>query len=197
MRRGFFAFSACVLGVLIYTSPLSAQGVELNAVSFADIPQGESVAVETFNDAEEILKLKEIFEEELRLQGYTVNDSGRLILSFETQAASGKWSGGGPNRLVEIGNSDNHTGKDAPDVRVNIFDSKRGGLLNPKRDTGITQVSPSQLRIDASIEDRQTGKRLWQGWSVSNQGSSTEEDMTHQSMVKPIIENIGKTVRSE
>jgi len=82
-------------------------------------------------------------------------------------------------------------------VRVNIFDSKRGGLLNPKRDTGITQVSPSQLRIDASIEDRQTGKRLWQGWSVSNQGSSTEEDMTHQSMVKPIIENIGKTVRSE
>ncbi|MEQ8320842.1 MAG: hypothetical protein RH946_11295 [Rhodospirillales bacterium] len=197
MRRGFFAFSACVLGVLIYTSPLSAQGVELNAVSFADIPQGESVAVETFNDAEEILKLKEIFEEELRLQGYTVNDSGRLILSFETQDSSGKWSGGGPNRLVEIGNSDNHTGKDAPDVRVNIFDSKRGGLLNPKRDTGITQVSPSQLRIDASIEDRQTGKRLWQGWSVSNQGSSTEEDMTHQSMVKPIIENIGKTVRSE
>lgn len=197
MRRGFFAFSACVLGVLIYTSPLSAQGVELNAVSFADIPQGESVAVETFNDAEEILKLKEIFEEELRLQGYIVNDSGRLILSFETQDSSGKWSGGGPNRLVEIGNSDNHTGKDAPDVRVNIFDSKRGGLLNPKRDTGITQVSPSQLRIDASIEDRQTGKRLWQGWSVSNQGSSTEEDMTHQSMVKPIIENIGKTVRSE
>lgn len=197
MRRGFFAFSACVLGVLIYTSPLSAQGVELNAVSFADIPRGESVAVETFNDADEILKLKKIFEDELRLQGYTVSDSGRLILSFETQDSSGKWSGGGPNRLVEIGNSDNHTGKDAPDVRVNIFDSKRGGLLNPKRDTGITQVSPSQLRIDASIEDRQTGKRLWQGWTVSKQGSSTEDDMAHQSMVKPIIENIGKTVRSE
>ncbi len=197
MRRGLFAFSACVLGVLICTPPLSAQGVELNAVSFADIPQGESVAVETFNDAEEILKLKGIFEEELRLHGYTVNDSGRLILSFETRDSSGKWSGGGPNRLVEIGNSDNHTGKDAPDVRVNIFDSKRGGLLNPKRDTGITQVSPSQLRIDASIEDRQTGKRLWQGWSVTNQGSSIEDDTAHQSMVKPIIENIGKTVRSE
>jgi hypothetical protein len=197
MRPAILAFSALLLSALFLAQPLRAQGVELNAVSFADIPRGQAVTVEIYDDAEEVLKLKKLFEEELRLHGYSVNDGARLILSFTITDTSGKWTGGGPNRLVEIGNSDNHTGKDAPDVRLNIFDSQRGGLLNPKRDKGITQVSPSEFRIDATIEDRETGKRLWQGWSVTDSGTSSEDAALHRSMVKPIIENIGKTVRSE
>lgn len=198
MRLGVFAIGAGLLSVLIGTMPLHAQGIELNAVSYAEIPHGEAVTVEVYDDSKEVLKLKKLFEEELRLQGYSLSETGRLILSFEVQDTSGKWTGGGPNRLVEIGNSDNHTGKDAPDVRVNIFDSQRGGLLNPKRDKGITQVAPSQFRIDATIEDRQSGKRLWQGWSITDANTASNEDTAHhRSMVKPIIENIGKTVRSE
>lgn len=198
MRSGIFALTAGLLSVLISTSTPHAQGVEMNAVSYDEIPHGQSVTVEIYDDSKEVLKLKKLFEEELRLQGYSVSDTGRLILSFEVQDTSGKWTGGGPNRLVQIGNSENHTGKDAPDVRVNIFDSQRGGLLNPKRDKGITQVAPSQFRIDATIEDRQNGKRLWQGWSVTDAGSASSDDSAHhRSMVKPIIGNIGKTVRSE
>ncbi|WNK01294.1 hypothetical protein L2D14_07655 [Thalassospiraceae bacterium LMO-JJ14] len=197
MRTGVFAFSAWLFSLLICASPLLAQGVEVNAVSFAAFPRGENITVETYDDSETVLKLKKQFEEELRSQGYTVTEGARLILSFETQDTSGKWSGGGPNRLVQIGNSENHTGKDAPDVRLNIFDSQRGGILNPKRDKGITQIAPSQFRIDATVEDRQTGKRLWQGWSVTDMIAGSEETMLHRSLVKPIVDNIGKTVRSE
>lgn len=197
MRTGVFTFSAWLFSLLICTNPVLAQGVEVNAVSFAEIPPGENITVETYDDSETVLKLKQQFEEELRSQGYNVKDDARLILSFESQDTSGKWSGGGPNRLLQIGNSENHTGKDAPDVRLNIFDSQRGGILNPKRDKGITQVAPSQFRIDATVEDRQTGKRLWQGWSVTDMIAGGEETLLHRSMVKPIVDNIGKTVRSE
>jgi len=197
MRPGILAFVALFIGILALTPPARAQGVELNAVSYADIPRGEAITVETFDDAKEIVKLKKLFEEELRAEGYTVSDNARLILSFEARDESGKWTGGGPNRLIELRNSQNHTGDNAPDVRVSIFDSQRGGLLNPKRDKGITQVAPSEFRIDASIEDRSNGKRLWQGWSVTTDSIGAEDSARHRSMVKPIVENIGKTVRSE
>ena len=197
MRFGFPAFGTVFLSAFLLSSTAHAQAVDLNAVSYAELPPTKEITVETFDDSEKVLKLKELFEEELRLAGYTLTNNARLILSFEARDTEGKWSGGGPNRLIEIRNSDNHTGKDAPDVRVNIFDSERGGLLNPKRDKGITQVASSQFRIDATIEDRTDGKRLWQGWSVTNEYPVGEDQAVHRSMVNPIIQSIGKTVRNE
>ena len=197
MRFGFSALGAAVLGIMLCGTNANAQGVDLNAVSYAEIPNTREITVETFDDSEKVMKLKKLFEEELRLAGYNVTDNARLIMSFEARDTEGKWSGGGPNRLIEIRNSDNHTGKDAPDVRLNIFDSQRGGLLNPKRDKGITQVAPSDFRIDAMIEDRTDGKRLWQGWSVTKNSEIGEDQSLHPSMVKPIIGSIGKTVRDE
>ncbi|MBO6519981.1 MAG: hypothetical protein JJ900_03730 [Rhodospirillales bacterium] len=197
MRFTFPASGIAVLSAFLCFSALEAQTVNLNAVSYAELPSGRDITVETFDDSEKVKKLKALFEEELELAGYNVTQGARMILSFEARDTEGSWSGGGPNRLIEIRESDNHTGKDAPDVRVNIFDSQRGGLLNPKRDKGITQVAPSQFRIDASIEDRTNGKRLWQGWSVTEDFAVGESHTVQRSMVKPIIESIGKTVRDE
>lgn len=184
------AFSTLIMSVAV----AHAQQITLNAVSYEPIPSGEAVMVEIFDDSDDNKRLKTRFEDQLKSQGYTVSENARLILSFETRDMSGTWTGGGPNRLVEIGNAGNHTGTDAPDVRVNIFDNQRGGLLNPKPKKGVTQVAPSQYRIEASIEDRSNGKRLWQGWSVANIGSA-DDPTTQNAMVKPIVEHIGQTVR--
>lgn len=173
-----------------------AQQITLNAVSYDPIPSGEAVMVEIFDDSDDNKRLKVKFENQLQSEGYTLSESARLILSFETRETSGTWTGGGPNRLVEIGNAGNHTGTDAPDVRVNIFDNQRGGLLNPKTSKGVTQVAPSQYRIEASIEDRSNGKRLWQGWSIANIAGA-DDPTVQNAMVKPIVEHIGKTVRDQ
>ena len=61
---------------------------------------------------------------------------------------------------------------------------------------GITEVAPSQLRVDVSIEDRDNGRRLWQGWSMANI-SAANDTALQRALVKPIIDNIGKTVRDE
>lgn len=195
--RVFNWFGCLALGTLILSSSVAhAQQIMLNAVSYEPIPSGESVMVEIFDDSDDNKRLKKQFEEQLKSQGYTIADNARLILSFETRDTAGTWTGGGPNRLVEIGNAGNHTGTDAPDVRVNIFDNQRGGLLNPKPNQGVTQVAPSQYRIDASIEDRTNGKRLWQGWGVANIGSA-DDPAAQSAMVKPIVEHIGQTIRDQ
>lgn len=186
------AFSTFVMSSAV----AHAQQIMLNAVSYEPIPSGEAVMVEIFDDSDVNQRLKNRFEAQLKSQGYTITEGARLILSFETRETSGKWTGGGPNRLVEIGNAGNHTGTDAPDVRVNIFDNQRGGLLNPKPNKGVTQVAPSQYRIDASLEDRSNGKRLWQGWSIAAVGGA-DDPAVQNAMVKPIVEHIGKTVRDQ
>lgn len=196
MRFSISLVTAVAMSVLILASPLRAEGIQVNAVSFSEIPKDESIYVEIFDDSAENQDLKKLFENELRAKGYSISEEGRLILSFETRDTSGKWSGGGPNRLIEMRNSDNHTGKDAPEVRVSIFDSQRGGILNPKRDKGITQVAPNEFRIDVVIEDRTNGRRLWQAWTSTSDNAGAEDTAFHRAMVKPIIDNIGKSTHN-
>jgi len=196
MRSSILTASAFAICAFVGASVAHASGITLNAVSYFDLPKNEPVTVEIFDDAKENIVLKERFEEELRDQGYTLSPDARLILSFETRDTSGKWSGGGPNRLIEMRNSENHTGKDAPEVVVSIYNNQRGGVLNPKRDPGINQVAPSEFRIDASIEDRTNGRRLWQGWTITA-SVGAEDASIRRSMVKPIVANIGNTVRDQ
>ncbi|MDC1214172.1 hypothetical protein N8000_06850 [Rhodospirillales bacterium] len=196
MHSSILTASAFVISAFIGTSVAYASGITLNVVSYFDLPKNEPVTVEIFDDAKENVVIKKRFEDELREQGYTLSPDARLILSFETRDTSGKWSGGGPNRLIEMRNSENHTGKDAPEVVVSIYNNQRGGVLNPKRDPGITQVAPSEFRIDASIEDRTNGRRLWQGWTIIP-SVGAEDVSIRLSMVKPIVANIGKTVRDQ
>lgn len=196
MRFSALIIGAFAISATLYAPETRAADIALNAVSYFDLPQSEAVTVETFDDSDATMVLQTRFIDELRAQGYTVTDNARLILSFVTRDTTGTWSGGGPNRLIEFKNSDDHTGTEAPDVRLNIYDNRRGGILNPKRDAGITEVAPSQYRIEAALEDRSNGRRLWEGWSVADIGASDNPEI-HAAMVKPIISSIGKTVRDQ
>lgn len=174
----------------------AANEIVLNAVSYADMPLGRTITVEILDDSQKNLDLKKQFEEALKSKGYAIESGAQMVLTIETRDESGKWSGGGSTSPIDIANRDNHTGTDAPDVRVRIFDTQRGGILNQKRDYGVTEISPSQFRIDAFLEDRSNGRRLWEGWSVVDVDGS-EDPQLQRSMVTPIVSNIGKTVRDE
>ncbi len=196
MKRALIAAAAVVaLSHGLQHRALAAEAV-LNAVSYLPLPSSKAVTVETFDDSEESLNLQKIFEDALRARGYDVSPSAGMVLSIESRDRSGTWTGGGPNRLIELRNNQDHTGTDAPAVRLNIFDSNRGGLINPKRDPGITQVTPSHFRIDITIEDRSNGKRIWQGWSETETGSSDDLE-ARRAMVRPLVDSIGQTVREQ
>ncbi len=185
---GGFALAASL------ATPLSASDVTVNSVVFDDVPKNVPVTVEIYDDSDENLALKAALEDELSRQGYVLQNGANLIVTVETRDSSGRWTGGGSNRVVRIGNSDNHTGTDAPDVRVSLFDNERGGILNPKTGSGVTQVAPSQFRIDAQIEDRLNGRTLWQGWAVRNI-LATENTSVYANMLRPLVSAIGQTLR--
>lgn len=188
------AASAAAIAVVLVGGAALAADIMLNAVNYVDKPVGKTVSVEIFNDSPINIALKEQFEAELRNQGYTVQDGAQFIVSIDTRDTSGSWTGGGSTSIIDIANQDNHTGTDSPKVRMRIFDTQRGGLLNKKQETGVTEVSPSEFRIDATVEDRSNGRRMWEGWTIMGIEGG-DNTIAQHAMVAPLVSNIGKTVR--
>ena len=152
--------------------------------------------VRPLDNSDQNIALQAEFERELKQKGYTVSRDATLIFSFETRDASGAWTGGGPNPFVELSNNHDQTGVNAPQVRFNLFNSNRGGILNPDRIDRTRTVTPSRFRIDVTIEDKTNGKRLWQGWSTADIGIGTTRVMS-RSMIPAIVNGLGKTVKKK
>ena len=168
----------------------------MSSVSFQPIPAGSPIFVRPLDNSDQNLALQKDFERALKGKGYTVAKNANLILTFETRDTAGSWSGGGPNRFLELSNNDVQTGIDAPRVHLNLFNSARGGILNPDRKDRTRTVTPSSFRIDVSLDDKTSGKRLWQGWSSADirvvGGRST-----NQTMIPALIDGFGQTVKQK
>ncbi len=193
MRR--FAFLAALLLFWLTAPAVHADGL-LNAVSFQPLPQGAALFVRPLDNSDQNIALQAEFERELKQKGFTVSKDASLIFSFETRDAAGSWTGGGPNPFVELSNNHDQSGVNAPQVRFNLFNSNRGGILNPARKDRTRTVTPSRFRIDVTIDDRTNGKRLWQGWSTDDISIWTIRSMS-MSMIPAIVNGMGKTVKKK
>ncbi len=182
-----------VSALLMVPAVVHAEGL-MSSVSFRPIPAGSSIFVRPLDNSDQNLALQKDFERALKGKGFIVAKNANLILTFETHDTPGSWSGGGPNRFLELSNNDAQTGVDAPRVLFNLFNSTRGGILNPNRKDRTRTVTPSSFRIDVSLDDKTNGKRLWQGWSSADirvgDGNSTS-----RTMVPALIDGFGQTVR--
>jgi hypothetical protein len=168
----------------------------LSAVSFRPLSQGSVILVRPLDNSDHNMALKKDFERALRRKGYTVSEDATLILSFETLDSGGSWTGGGPNRFVELSNNHDQSGISTPRVRFNLFDSTRGGILNSKRRDKTRTVTPSRFRIDVTVDDKTNGKRLWQGWGSADIGLGNNRDMT-RALIPIMVEDLGKTVQQK
>jgi hypothetical protein len=177
------------------TSVVYAEGL-MNAVSFRPVPAGSAIFVRPLDNSDRNLILQKDFERTLKRKGYTVSKDADLIMTFETRDAAGSWVGGGPNRFVELSNNHDQSGTDAPRVRLNLFNSARGGLLNPDRKEATRTVTPSSFRIDVTIDNKTDGKRHWQGWSSADTGTGSSRQMT-RAMIPVIVDGLGKTIKQE
>lgn len=191
---------ALVAALLAIPSPAAAQQQgTVNAVSFEKVPAGSAIDVDPLDDSQESLALLREFERLLAARGYQIEEGAPLVLTFELRDLEGSWTGGGTNSWLEFRNTDDHTGTDAPEVRLNLFKSDKGGLINRlgnERPEGTRQVASSEMRLDATLDDRSNGKRLWQGWSVIDVGAADDLDR-HRRMVPPLIDHFDETVRQE
>ena len=178
-----------------FTAAASADGI-MNAIAYEPLPAGSAIMVRPLDNSDNNMALKADFERVLKQKGYAVSNDAKLILTFETIDLAGSWTGGGPNPFVELSNNPDQSGVEAPRVHFNLFNSERGGILNPDKTERTRMVTPSTFRIEATIDSKADGKRLWQGWSAIPVGPGDSHERT-RTMVPVMVEGIGKTVREQ
>jgi hypothetical protein len=70
------------------------------------------------------------------------------------------------------------------------------GVLNKGERSGTSITTRGKLRVDVNVDERSTGKRLWQAWSTTDQGG--DDDLSqNKAMVPILVENIGRTVKRQ
>lgn len=203
MRRltvPFVLLLSLVVGLtgLTSSSVVLAQGdnqVLLNAIAFKNVPAGAQFSVRPLDNSNQNMALKREFERILRNKGFTVNNNAALVISFETSDQIGSYTTRDKRAVLELeGHGGREGGEDAK-MRFNLFDSNTGGVFN--RGKGETTISsPTQYRIDITIDEQASGKRHWQAWAVAYLYQSDSLALT-RAMVPVLVENLGHTVKSK
>ena len=197
MRRLLIGLGLVSLAVCVPAAAQQPGQGLLNAVAYERLPAGIAVEVSPLDNSDDNLILQRRFEEELRSRGYSVSGNAPLILTFDIRDTVGAFVDGNVRHVLELSGGGGRGGGEDARARVNVFDSGGGGLLNEGTDSGDTTiVTPSQYRLDVTIDERGSGRRLWQGWATANLEQSDGLALT-MSMVPVIADHVGQTVRQK
>jgi hypothetical protein len=197
MRR--FILPALVAALLGASFPAHAQEGEggtaiLNAMIYRPVPEVRGVSLRAMDNSDENLALQAELAKVLQAKGYTVDPNAPFLLTFETKEEAGVFSDGGRRHLIELQASGGGVGGDTQSARVNVFDSRGGGLVN--EGTGGTRITtPDRHRVDLTLEEK-GGQRLWQGWGTVDSSAGTTVDAL-KPLLAPLVDGIGKTIRRQ
>ena len=184
------------LGLMVAAAASAEDGGTLNAVAYKPLPAGAAINVRTLDDSEENQNLQQRFEGELRVLGYAVDKRGPLVLSLETRGTVGAWNDGGRRSVLELQSQGDGLGGDRQRMLFNLFDSQSGGVVNPGTAHGTSIVTPSQYRLDVTLEDRASGERVWEAWATADLQQSDSATIS-QAMVPVLARSLGRTVREQ
>lgn len=191
-RFGFFLTSvSAMLLVLAGSSTVRAQedvsGV-VNAVSFYPMLESQPIFVRPLDDSPENLSIRTDMEQALTDAGFAVaKKSAILVLSFETRRELG--GGAAPTRQVTNRFLERHEESDIGDQRY----KPQIGKESPR---GSGAISASRFRLDATLDDRETGKRLWRGWTIARMHGDDTSTLA-KAMAPALVDSLGKTVRQQ
>jgi len=195
--RHVFWITGLILALTVLGNGVHAQvfgeGV-LNAVSYRPMPVGSALRVQALDNSDDNLVLVEEVKQALRARGHTVSDDGSMILTVETRDEIGAWSTTDRRHVLEI-QSQTNSHSDETQVKLNLFDSNTGGILN-EGTPGTSITTPSQYIVEFSIDDASNGKRLWQAWAAAELGQANSLDLM-RGMIPSLSDALGKTITQE
>jgi len=190
MQQAVYRIVLFLLCFIATTSSSSADEGIINAVSFRPIPSATTIVVRPWDNSDENMNTVRLIEAQLRDLGYKISPQAKFTLSFESKSSLGKWSSSSRNTSVELkAESSSSEGKDA-EVRLNLFSSSKGGVLNPSTTPGENILSKVSLEITL---DQKNGPRLWQGEAIA--GVHQTDTVSVARRLTPILlDHFGKTV---
>ncbi len=189
MALGAFAASPPAAGEqLARLGPNGEPGI-INSINFIPADPQATIAVRPMDDSKESLEIKRRIDAALREAGYAVSDyTADIELSFETEVIEGRFSG-------ESGTLGSLRGGGGG-VRLdfNIWSSSKDSLLGgrQRRDDRRANV----FHMNAVLRDRESGAVLWQGDAFYEMLIADHARIAN-SMVWPLVRNLGRTVRRE
>lgn len=171
--------------------------------SFGSLPSSLSLRVEPLDNSDLNLRLRGAFVAELTKRKVRVSErSGNLVLSFATETrAAGRGpegpvfgrSPGGSTTETEIGASARAKRED--ESVANVWSTTQPSVLTGRRESLAGGTLPLHV-VNVTIDDRSTGKRLWQG-HASYRGSEDEGERIMAGLVAVLAERLGKNIREE
>ncbi len=198
MKRIIFALLALAFAAAASPASQAAEG-QLNAISSKPLPDGKVFALRALDDSDEALHIKARFEKELQARGYRLDANAPLVLTFEVLDELGAFTFSDQRYFLDVqGHKGTSTGTQGTEARLNVFDSKTGGILN-EGNGGTKVITPTKYRLKVTIDGpAEAGRieRYWQGWATGNLGASTNESLIG-AMVAPLVDSLGKTVKRE
>ena len=147
MQKDIYRILLILLYFIATPSPSQADEGIINAVSFRPIPAATVIVVQPWNNSDENINTARLIENQLCDLGYKISPQANFTLSFDSKSSLGKWSSSSRNTSVELkAESSTASGKDA-EVRLNLFSSSEGGVLNPNKTPGENILSKVSLKI--------------------------------------------------
>jgi hypothetical protein len=194
MRSWRIELLATLLAALIFRGapPAVAGQGTVNAVSYKQIPAGQSMAVRPWDNSDENLELAREFTKILVQRGFAVADDAPLVISFTTRDVLGYWSAGQRRHILEVEGHGGRTGGENARVRLNLY-SSQGGVLNKGKEPG--NVVPSKYMLEVTI-DKRRGERLWQGEATAALKHNDGFTLL-RAMLPALLNHMDQTVRRE
>lgn len=194
----FLAFLAAPLAAAAQTADRAPGHVAARA--FATTPAPLTMAIEPGDNTDENLALVARIAREAAARKMTVQPQASLVLRFDTEVRSNFRAPrqtfsreGGRLSDPDIGTP---APPDADDQVANVLSSCGAGVVGARKLPQTGYGSCLRYVINAMLDDRSTGRRLWQG-HVSYDAAAPDRTAMFVALAPVLVDQIGKTVRQQ
>ena len=170
---------------------------QVAARAFAAPPAPLSFQIEPGDNTDENIALAERIARDAGARGMGVAPGAAIVLRFDTEVRSNVQAARPSFSRPGGGSADQDSGAPSKlgpgDEVTNMLSTGGGGLIGGRPPSGSGYGRPLRYVINAMLEDRATGRRLWQG-HVSYDSTSPDRTATFVSLAPVLVEQIGKNV---
>lgn len=181
---------SAVVAVALGAGTAAAEEIkaQVNAMAFQPLDRTLGVAVRVYDDSAAGKAMAARLTERLTAAGFAMKAEGPLVAQFDTQTIIGTGNPDAkPGRLEVRGGMGGGAGREEYAARFNLYSSKE----EPEH----TAAFDGAARLEIAVNDRRTGRRLWQGWAVAD-GATRDLAAASMALIDPLVAIIGQTVRS-
>lgn len=169
------------------------------ARAFAAAPAPLAFQVDAGENTDENIALAARIAKEAAARGISIQAQGAaLVFRFYTEVRTNPPTQRQSFSRQGGGLSDPDVGMPSPpgsrDEVTNMLSSGGGGVIGGRLPTGPSYGRLLRYVVNATLEDRATGRRLWQG-HVSYDSAATDRAAMFVALAPVLVEQIGKSVQ--